>query len=189
MPHSSYVNSGNLDPMGSFAFGVPSDQRVQVFQQNSLLNSWTVVTFVRTLFAGKTKKLCHFGGPSTQKVSAKAAVRQAGPRLSASEYPESARILGYARPGEAQPRRFGVRRHTVGLPSSWVWLKIQQQGQTAGVGPCFRLGFHFGTATAMSILNPGILRVFRKPSKTQGKQRPVFEKRRMVEKNGIGIKP
>ena len=28
----------------------------------------------------------------------------------------------------------------------WVWLKIKQEGQTAGFGPCFHLpGFHFGT--------------------------------------------
>ena len=28
----------------------------------------------------------------------------------------------------------------------WVWLNIEQEGQTAGFGPCFHLpGFHFGT--------------------------------------------
>ena len=27
---------------------------------------------------------------------------------------------------------------------TWVWLKITQEGQTAGFGPCFHLGFHFG---------------------------------------------
>ena len=28
----------------------------------------------------------------------------------------------------------------------WVWLKINQEGQTAGFGSCFHLpGFHFGT--------------------------------------------
>ena len=28
----------------------------------------------------------------------------------------------------------------------WLWLKIKQEGQTAGFGPCFHLpGFHFGT--------------------------------------------
>ena len=27
----------------------------------------------------------------------------------------------------------------------WAWLKMKQEGQTAGVGPCFLLpGFHFG---------------------------------------------
>ena len=31
----------------------------------------------------------------------------------------------------------------------WVWLKIKQEGPTAGLGPCFQCfhlpGFHFGT--------------------------------------------
>ena len=28
----------------------------------------------------------------------------------------------------------------------WRWLKIKQEGQTAGLGPCFHLpGFHFGS--------------------------------------------
>ena len=32
------------------------------------------------------------------------------------------------------------------VQDKWLWLKIKQQGQTAGVGPCFHLpGFHFGT--------------------------------------------
>ena len=31
-------------------------------------------------------------------------------------------------------------------PGKWVWLKIKQEGQTAGLGPCFHLQrFHFGT--------------------------------------------
>ena len=30
--------------------------------------------------------------------------------------------------------------------ATWAWLKIKQEGQTAGFGPCFHLpGFHFGT--------------------------------------------
>ena len=35
---------------------------------------------------------------------------------------------------------------SLNLKSKWVWLKIKQEGQTAGFGPCFHLpGFHFGT--------------------------------------------
>ena len=36
--------------------------------------------------------------------------------------------------------------HVSGGALRWVWLKIKQEGQTAGFGPCFHLpGFHFGT--------------------------------------------
>ena len=53
-----------------------------------------------------------------------------------------------ATPSSLRP---GTRRVSMFCPSQrrprqkWVWLKIQQ-GQTAGVGPCFHLpGFHCGT--------------------------------------------
>ena len=38
------------------------------------------------------------------------------------------------------------RNFTVRQVGTWLWLKIQELGQTAGFGPCFHLpGFHFGT--------------------------------------------
>ena len=49
-------------------------------------------------------------------------------------------------PGGVGPSRMGGILRTQNLKLIWVWLKIKQEGQTAGVGPCFHLpGFHFGT--------------------------------------------
>ena len=50
---------------------------------------------------------------------------------------------------------------SVELMGTWVWLKIEQEGQTAGFGPCVHLpGLHFGTGflshshiTILSILH------------------------------------
>ena len=52
--------------------------------------------------------------------------------------------------GESDPIRSAFRSFQKQNMSSsgwiWVWLKMNQEGQTAGSGPCFHLpGFHFGT--------------------------------------------
>ena len=53
--------------------------------------------------------------------------------------------------GRGNPSFFGLEHLPGGVglgrpPHKWVWLKINQEGQTAGFGPFFHLpGFHFGT--------------------------------------------